>query len=283
MVSNFAEQWGVPFPFAPLLAVLCATVLGLLIGLSALRVRGVNLAIATLGVGAAVDSLLFRNPQFAGGYNGAIVPEPRLFGLDLGINAGHGEASLTFGFICLVIAALACLAVSNLRRTGTGRRMLAVRANERAAAAAGISVAQTKLLAFGISSFLAGLAGALLAYDQVGGLIPPDQFGPIASVVLLTTVFIGGVSTVAGAVIAGVAAAGGLLYYLISQNIQQFSQWQALVGGIGLILVAVRQPSGLAGYSIEHFRRSRLRHQRATAVAEPVVPARDTDATLGVD
>jgi ABC-type branched-subunit amino acid transport system permease subunit len=283
MVSNFAHLWGIPFPFAPLLGVLCATALGLLIGVSALRVRGINLAIATLGVGAAVNSLLFQNPKFSGGYNGAFVPKPMLFGLNLGIDAGHGEASLTFGFICLVIATLGCLAVSNLRRTGTGRRMLAVRANERAAAAAGISVAQTKLLAFGMSSFLAGLAGAMLAYAQAGGFLPPDQFGPISSVVLLTAVFIGGVSTVAGAVIAGVAATGGYMYYLVSQNIQHFSQWQALVGGIGLMLVAVRQPAGVAGYSIEHFRRLRLRSWEATAVAEPVVSAQGTDARLGAD
>jgi branched-chain amino acid transport system permease protein len=276
MVSKLASGLGVPFPIAPLLAAVTAAALGLLIGLPALRVRGINLAIVTLGVGAAVNSLLFQDPSFSGGYNGAPIPRPKLFGWDLGIDAGHGEASLSFSLLCLAVVAVGCLAVSNLRRSGTGRRMLAVRANERAAAAAGVNVAQIKLLAFVISAFIAGIAGALLAYSQVGGNLSFDQFGPIASVVLLAAVFIGGVSTVSGAILAGIAISGGYLYYLLSQNITDFSNWEALVGGVGLIMVAVRQPDGLAGYTIAGLRRLRQQHgapwERAETEPLPLPP-----------
>jgi ABC-type branched-subunit amino acid transport system permease subunit len=276
MVSKLAAGLGVPFPIAPLLAAISAAALGLLIGLPALRVRGINLAIVTLGVGSAVNSLLFQNPSFTGGYSGAPIPRPKLFGWDLGINAGHGEASLSFSLVCLAIAAVGCLAVSNLRRSGTGRRMLAVRANERAAAAAGVNVAQIKLLAFVISAFIAGIAGALLAYSQVGGILSFDQFGPIASIVLLAAVFIGGVSTVSGAILAGIAISGGYMYYLLAQNIADFTNWEALVGGVGLIMVAVRQPDGLAGYTIAGLRRLRRQHgeplERAEAEPLPLPP-----------
>jgi branched-chain amino acid transport system permease protein len=140
--------------------------------------------------------------------------------------------------------------------------MLAVRANERAAAATGVNVAQTKLLAFGISSCIAGIAGTLIAYDQLGGVLAGDKFVPLASVVLLTSVFIGGVSNVAGAILAGVAVTGGYMYYLLAQNIGNFNQWVNVVAGVVLILVAVRQPDGVAGYNIELYRKFKLRQTK---------------------
>ena len=282
MVSNLADGAGIPFPIAPILAALCATVLGVLIGLPAVRVRGINLAIVTLGAGAAVNSLLFQDPRFSGGYDGARIPRPKLFGWDLGIDAGHGEASLSFSLMCLVVVLAGCIAVANLRRSRTGRRMLAVRANERAAAAAGVNVAQTKLLAFAMSAFVAGVAGSLLAYAQVGGNLSFDKFGPLASVVLLTGVFIGGVSTVSGAIIAGVGATGGYMYYVLAQNISNFGQWQVLVGGIGLMLVAVRQPDGIAGYNIAMVQRRRRARLDRRSAAGPVAKAAEPEAPVRV-
>jgi branched-chain amino acid transport system permease protein len=155
----------------------------------------------------------------------------------------------------LIIVIVTCLAVANLRRTATGRRMLAVRANEKAAAASGINVSHVKLLSFTISAFIAGIGGCLFAYEQLGGNLSSDSFGPIASLTLLAAVFIGGVSTVSGAIIAGLASGSGVLYFLLQSNISSFTQWQALVGGLGLIVVAVRQPDGIAGFNIELFRK----------------------------
>jgi branched-chain amino acid transport system permease protein len=268
-VSKLAAGAGVPFPLTILFAALIAAALGLIIGLPSLRLRGINLAIVTLAAGAAVNSLLFQNPSFSGGYDGARIPRPTLFGWDLGIDAGNGEASLSFSLVCLAIVAGACLAVSNLRRSGTGRRMLAVRANERAAAAAGINVAQVKMIAFAMSAFIAGVAGSLLAYSQVGGNLSFNGFGPLDSIVLLTVAFIGGVSTVAGAVLAGIAVAGGLLSFAFVNIIPNYDKWQALIGGIGLMLVAIQQPDGVAGYNIALFQRIRAaRRNRKKPVSE---------------
>jgi ABC-type branched-subunit amino acid transport system permease subunit len=254
ILSKLGTNLGIPFPLAPLLACMCAAAFGVVIGLPALRVRGINLAIVTLAAAQAIDSLLFQNPSFSGGYSGAPIAQPRLFGWDLSISAGGGQASIAFAVMCLIVAVIACLAVANLRRSATGRRMLAVRANEKAAAASGINVSRVKLLSFTISAFIAGIGGCLFAYEQLGGNLSTDSFGPIASLTLLAAVFIGGVSTVSGAIIAGLASGSGVLYFLLSSNISSFTQWQALVGGLGLIVVAVRQPDGVAGFNIKLFR-----------------------------
>jgi branched-chain amino acid transport system permease protein len=288
-VSKLAAGAGVPFPLTILFAALIATALGLIIGLPSLRLRGINLAIVTLAAGAAVNSLLFQNPSFSGGYGGARIPRPTLFGWDLGINAGHGEASLSFSLVCLAIVAGACLAVSNLRRSGTGRRMLAVRANERAAAAAGINVAQIKMVAFAMSAFIAGIAGSLLAYSQVGGILSFNGFGPLDSIVLLTVAFIGGVSTVTGAMLAGIGVAGGLMAFVFVNIIPNYDQWQALIGGIGLMLIAIQQPDGIAGYNIalvQRFRAARQKRKRPASevgvpTPESVVAKEDQRAEIG--
>jgi ABC-type branched-subunit amino acid transport system permease subunit len=131
----------------------------------------------------------------------------------------------------------------------------------------GISVPQVKLQAFGIAAFIAGVGGSLLAYEQLGGYLTSDSYGPIASLVLLTSVFIGGVSTVAGAIVAGVGSASGIVQYLVSSNLSKYGEWQALAGGVGLILVAVKQPDGVAGFNIEQYREltAWIRRRRANS------------------
>ncbi len=156
----------VPFPLAPLLAALVATAFGLAIGLPAVRVRGINLAIATLAAATAVEELVFKWSWFSGGLAGTSVPRPRLFGVDLGIGAsGSAFPRPAFGVLCLVVLVAMAVAVANLRRGATGLRWLAVRANERSASSTGIDVRRTKLVAFALSSFAAGLGGTLLAYE----------------------------------------------------------------------------------------------------------------------
>jgi branched-chain amino acid transport system permease protein len=269
-LSKLGSNAGIPFPIAPVLASLFAAFVGVLIGLPAVRVRGINLAIVTLACAEAVDTLVFENPHVSGGYNGALIRQPKLFGWNLGITAGHGQASIAFAVLCLVVAGAACLATSNLRRSSTGRRMLAVRANERAAAAVGINVPQVKLLAFGLSAFIAGIGGSLLAYEQLGGNLTSDAYGPIASLVLLTAVFIGGVSTVAGAIVAGVGSVNGIANYLLASNIRDYVQWEALIGGLGLVVVAVKQPDGVAGFNIAMVRELKASWQIRRAAAQIV-------------
>ena len=105
-----------------------------MIGLPAVRVRGMNLAIATLAAATVVEELVLKWSWFSGGLGGASVPRPRLFGIDLGIGAaGSAFPRPAFGVLCLVVLVAAAVAVANLRRGATGLRWLGVRANERAA------------------------------------------------------------------------------------------------------------------------------------------------------
>ncbi|MFN5603468.1 MAG: branched-chain amino acid ABC transporter permease, partial [Actinomycetes bacterium] len=150
-----------------------------------------------------------------------------------------------FGVVCLVFVVLLCLMVVNVRRSATGRQFLAVRSNERAAAASGIDVARTKILAFGLAAFIAGLGGALSGYRF--GSVTPQYFGAFASLTFLAFAYLGGIASVSGAVLAGIVVPNGLNFNFL-ENILHIDQGYAtLIGGIGLIITAVRNPEGLAG------------------------------------
>ncbi|MFM8972277.1 MAG: ABC transporter permease, partial [Actinomycetota bacterium] len=126
---------GLGFPWAPLLAVLLTLVVGVLVGIPAVRVRGMTLALATLGAAVAIEQLVFASPDLNGISD---VPAPRFLGIDFGfLAAGDATFRAAFGLLALGVLTVAVLAVANLRRSATGLRWLAVRSNERAAAAAG--------------------------------------------------------------------------------------------------------------------------------------------------
>ena len=238
-VSRFAHNMHIPFPFSPILAIAFAVVCGLLAGLPALRIRGVSLAVVTIGLAVAISEFVFKNPSYTGGFNGSPVPSPKLFGYDFGTGGDHSFAVFT-----LVILTLACAMVCNLRRSGTGLRMLAVRANERAAAATGVSVASTKLMAFGISAGLAGLAGVLLGYSQT--TLSFESFDVLVSLSFFATAYLGGIATVSGAIVGGLLTSSGLVFYSLNQAVG-FDQYVLLVSGLGLVLTAVLNPEGIAG------------------------------------
>ncbi len=149
-LSRLGTNLHIPFPWAPLLAAVAAAAVGLVFGLPALRVRGLPLTVATLTLAVFLDAFWFQNKTFNGGLTGAHVAKPALWGLDLGIGAGQGYPRIPFGILCLVVLVGVGAGVALLRRSRLGAAMLAVRANERSAAAAGIDVARTKLAAFTI-------------------------------------------------------------------------------------------------------------------------------------
>jgi branched-chain amino acid transport system permease protein len=246
-LSKLATNWDIPFPIAPILASLVAMVFGVLVGLPALRVRGTNLAIITLAGGVAIGEFVFKNPKYVGdaASGGAKIPNPKLGGWDLGLILGDSASRPIFGVFLVVVALLVALGVANLRRSGTGRRMLASRSNERAATAVGISVAKTKLVVFAVSSFIAGVGGCLIAYRF--GSVSDASFGTIASLTALAVAYLGGITCVSGAVTAGVTATSGVAFYGMAQMTGSLGQWEALIGGVLLILTAVLNPEGIAG------------------------------------
>ncbi len=210
MLSYLTVDWGVPFPIAPLLAALATTVVGVLVGLPALRLRGLTLGVVTLALAYGIEAIWFRNSDLVESFGNA-VESPTVFGIDFGIGVGKEFPRLEFGFLCLVVLVVVAFAVARLRNSAFGSAMLAVRANERSAAGIGVNVVFVKVVSFAIVSFVAGLAGCLLAYRQ--GVITWESFAALAGLAFLTTVYLAGVTSVFGGVNAGIIAAGGIVFY----------------------------------------------------------------------
>jgi branched-chain amino acid transport system permease protein len=246
-LSKLGTGWGIPFPFAPLLACAVATVFGVLVGFPALRVRGTNLAIVTLAGGVAISEFVFKNPTFVGDAStgGAKIPHPALGSWDFALVLGTKSSRPVFGIFLVVVVAVAALAVANIRRSATGRRMLAVRSNERAASAIGIDVGRSKVSVFALSSFIAGAAGCLIAYRF--GSVSDASYGTIASLTALAVAYLGGITSVSGAVTAGLVASSGVAFYALGRVMSSVGRWEALVSGVMLIITAITNPEGIAG------------------------------------
>lgn len=244
VLSHLAVDLHVPALLAFPLAALAVVPLGVLIGLPALRVRGVSLAVVTLAVAAALDSLVFSSTGFSGGLGGRSVPSPHLFGLDLGIARGHAYPRVVFGVLLVVVVTFVGYCVARLRTSATGRMLVAVRSNERAAAAVGIRVAPVKLYAFALSSFIAGIAGALLGFEQ--GTVSSASFTVQTSLALLAIAYVAGIGRIAGAVIAGVMFASDGLFVSFLDKVLHVGQYQTIVAGIALAFTAIQNPDGVA-------------------------------------
>jgi branched-chain amino acid transport system permease protein len=273
-VSTLSVERGWPFPWPIFAGTLVALVAGMIIAVPALRVRGVSLAIVTFACAVAADTVVFRHPSVNDPLLGAPVDPPdwidqnkgttyELFGLQIGDAKLPNPMTAMF---CLVAAVVLCYAVANLRRSTTGRQMLAVRSNERAAAAAGVSVAGTKLLGFALSASIAGIAGAIIAYRSSGA--SPDRFDYLQSLVFFAYAYLGGISSVTGAIIGGLIVSGGLLWTFLIEVVGISSDFTFLLGGIGLIAAAIFAPDGAAG---------RLRH----SLRPPARPAALDRASSG--
>ena len=152
---------------------------------------------------------------------------------------------------------IAFVLVGNIMRSGSGRKMLAVRSNERAAAAVGIGVASIKLTAFALASFLAGLGGALIGYSR--GQLSPESFGVFVGLSFLAITYLGGITSLSGAVVAGALAALGIVFVLLDR-VLELGTYYALFSGVSLILTVILNPVGIAGKTradIEAFRAKR--------------------------
>ncbi|MET0902699.1 MAG: ABC transporter permease [Acidimicrobiales bacterium] len=268
LLAKLLAAASVPFVVGLLFAGLVTVPLGLLVGLPALRIRGINLAIITLGAGVALDAFVFRSEQISGGLAGVSVPAPEILGFDVGISGSNAGdyPRVAFGLVAVaVFVALAVLAV-NLRRSATGAHCLAIRTNERAASAIGINVAATKLLVFGLSAFMAGSAGGLIGYQQ--GRLSPESFSIFVSLMLLSIAYIGGIATVSGAIFAGVALAPGGLAYTAMERWFELGEYQPIVAGVGVIISAILNPDGVTA-ALGKARSGSRRRARAAAVPAP--------------
>ena len=234
---------GWPFPLAMAGAAVLAAAVGVVVGLPALRVKGIYLAIATLAFGFIVEEGFARWESVTGGNAGLSVQAPSFFGWT--IESTHG-----FYALCLVTAVLATLGIVNLLRAPTGRAFVAIRDSEISAQSMGINLARYKTLSFALSAALAGLAGALYAHKIQ--FLTPDQFNILQSIDLLLLVVIGGLGSIHGAFL------GAIFLIAMPQLIALGKDWlpdaigqapglQAVVYGVVLVGFVLFEPLGLYG------------------------------------
>lgn len=234
---------GVPFPIAMAGAAALSAAVGVVVGLPALRLKGIYLGIATLSFGFIVEEVFARWESVTGGNSGLHVKPPQVFGWELG--SGNG-----FYFLCLVVAVLCTLAILNLLRSPTGRAFVAIRDSEISAQSMGIQLARYKTLSFAISAALAGLGGALYAHKL--SFISPDQFSILQSIDLLLLVVIGGLGSVHGAFLGAIFLISAPQLISLSKDwlpptIGQAPGLQGLVYGVVLIAFVMFEPLGIYG------------------------------------
>jgi ABC-type branched-subunit amino acid transport system permease subunit len=152
--------------------------------------------------------------------------------------------------------------------------MIAVRGSERAAAASGVAVDRTKIVAFVLSSFIAGIGGALLAYEQIQ--ISADSYSIFAALGYLAIVYIAGVSRISGAYLAGLLFASSGLAIVLVDKFVTFGAYQPIVAGIGVIVTAALNPAGVAGHSIPARKKPSRQDPGPRGIPSPVTAARGT-------
>ena len=234
---------GIPFPLAIACAGLLSAAVGMVVGLPALRVKGIYLGMATLAFGFIVEEGMARWESVTGGNAGLMVNPPAIGSWSL-------DSTNEFYFLCLVITIGATLCIVNLMRSSTGRAFVAIRDSEISAQSMGIHLARYKTMSFGISAALAGIGGALYAHKIQ--FLSPEQFSIIQSIDLLLMVVIGGLGSIHGAFLGAIFLI--VMPQLISiakdflpSAIGQATGLQGTVYGLMLIGFVLFEPMGLYG------------------------------------
>ncbi|TVM31680.1 branched-chain amino acid ABC transporter permease [Oceanidesulfovibrio marinus] len=236
---------GVPFLPGLLLAGIVAAVAGACFGIPSLRLKGIYLAISTLAAQLILEYVFLHWEAVTGGSNGMPVDSPSVLGFVF-------DTDRSMFYLTLIFAVLAVLAASNVMRTRFGRAFVAIRDHHLSAEIVGVDLFRYKLVAFALSSFMAGVAGALWAHYTM--YITPEPFGITLSISYLAMIIIGGLGSVQGAVFGAIfitilPEALGYLADGLSGAFPEVSSYllAAKEGVFGLVLVLflIFEPEGL--------------------------------------
>jgi ABC-type branched-subunit amino acid transport system ATPase component/branched-subunit amino acid ABC-type transport system permease component len=230
-----------------LAGVFVAFPVGIVVGLPALRARGVSLAIATLGLGLTIQVVFLNNIGLQNNGLGFNIASPSLFGFSLDSSVHPGRYAMLCGALFIVCA----LAAANLRRGRVGRQLIALRANERAAAALGVNITYAKLYAFVVSAAMAGLAGVLISFQlSPVNFLPGAGFSydPFTSIALLSLIVVGGLGYIGGSVMAGLLFVGGLGSWATSQLFTSSTAISLIpiIGALGAVFTVLVYQDGAA-------------------------------------
>jgi ABC-type branched-subunit amino acid transport system ATPase component/ABC-type branched-subunit amino acid transport system permease subunit len=272
IAARTSVAWGLSFWVAAPLAVVATSAVGLLFALPALRIRGVTLGIVTLGLAVVVQQAILGNPAYTGGALGTTVQPPTIAGLSLDATAHPSR----YAWLCVACLVGAGWVVSNLRRGMTGRRLIAVRGNERAAASLGLGVVALKLYAFAVAAALAATGGVLLAFQTPTVVF--EGFTAQRSIDVLALTVIGGLGYIGGAIAGAAGASGGPVAYGLDQ-LSDSRDLLGLITGSVMLLTLIVAPNGLFPWKALVASRLAARFARAGKQKPTALPA---DAVTGI-
>jgi branched-chain amino acid transport system permease protein len=247
VAGGLAANHGVDFFVTLVVAGLAGAAVAIVIGLPALRIQGLFLAVTTLAFAFAVEHFVLRREYFGWLLPGdfSFVRPPVLWGrIDLGAESEVAgvtvPAQVKYYWVCLVFLLLALGLARSLRRYRSGRVLIGLRDNEPALQAYGVSPAVSRLTAFAISGFIAAVAGALIVYHL--GTVAPGAFPPEQSIQLFVMTVIGGIGSLLGPIL------GALFLEGLPQipGLRDVDLIRVLTTGIGVLLVLMLLPGGLA-------------------------------------
>jgi len=240
-----ANRYGWPMPVCILAGGVCAALSGLVVGVPSLRLKGLYLAITTMAFAVIINHLILNGGALTGGSEGLSVPQPALFGVALGAERGYY-------FVVLATLVAAIFVTLNLLRSRIGRAFVAIREHDIAAKAMGVDLVRYKLLAFMISAFYTGVAGGLLAYYM--RYLNVDSFGLLISIEALSMLIVGGLGSVAGALLGTVFIFGlneglGLAFSALGSGVLSTAAFEikGIVYGLAIVLFLRFEPDGLVG------------------------------------
>lgn len=266
-------------------AALMGAILALLLGLVALRIRGLYLALVTLAFGRMAEGTIFAWREFTGGGAGALAPRPSAFASDQ-----------RYAYLCILAVGFFLLVDWRLAKSKAGRAIISLRNDERVAKTLGVNVTGYKLLAFGVGGFLAGAAGSLFAHWN--GLATPNDFTIYVALTWILMAVVGGLGSRAGVVIG--SAFFALFPYLLPStpvNLpivgeRSLAIVSPLLGSFLLLMTLTLYPGGIGqqllplrrwlagGPLVEH---ARHRRRPGEILAQPDEVEATTDATAGSD
>ncbi|HVV75614.1 MAG TPA: hypothetical protein VHC43_06220 [Mycobacteriales bacterium] len=224
-----AATSGAPFLLALLLGGVTGAVAAVLVGIPALRLRGLSVAVSSLAFAVSAYAL-FIDPRYLGSMLPQQLSTPSLFGLSL-------SNATAYYYFCLCVLFLACMATVGLRRTRLGRTLIALRSNEATAQAFGISPNRARLSAFAVAGFFSAVAGALLAYSL--GTVDPQSFSADLSLQYFIYAAIGGLGGLPGVLM-------GFGFGWVLAILPQYALIQYFATGIGALLLLYAIPGGIA-------------------------------------
>ncbi|HMG40495.1 MAG TPA: ABC transporter permease [Acidimicrobiales bacterium] len=251
---------------AVFVAALVAVPFGILVALAGLRLGELYLALATLSFAVLADSALFTIDRIDNLHAGQPLPRPSVFGFRF-------DSDLSFFYLALGVFVIGAVVVANLRRSTTGMTLAAIRSSEVAARTIGVRTMRAKVATFGLSAFMAGVGGGLLA--SFSGRATPGSFNAIVGIVWLAVAVTWGVRSITGALLAGVAFS--VFPALFSSYVSDsYAEVPTMLFGLGAIMVA-REPRGIVTQTVEHW--SHLFHKLRRSSA-PATTGGPVDATV---